>query len=143
LLLLYNKKKQRLHIFEAKLTGGLRWGKGSPKNNGVMNWNEKTLADGHVSWKIRVKEPVELELDLVYVAYKGKHGGRYSVAAAGQNYSDTIKLQPKPETIKKVKYIPHTLGKLKLEPGVHTIELIGTDIQGEELFMPSSILLRK
>jgi alpha-L-fucosidase len=143
ILLVSNIKEQRLHIFEAKLRGGVRWGKGSPKNNGVMNWNEKTLADGHVSWKIRVKEPVELELDLVYVAYKGKHGGRYSVAAAGQNYSDTIKLQPKPETIKKVKYIPHTLGKLKLEPGVHTIELIGTDIQGEELFMPSSILLRK
>jgi hypothetical protein len=138
-----NIPEQRLHVFDSSSLGGkLRFGQGNPAENGIMGWNKNELATGRVKWVVRVDEPIEVELDLIYVAVKGKHGGSYALKVADQLFSGTVETQPMPDSHKKVKYIPHTLGTLKLDAGIHTIELRGTEITDKELFMPSSIILR-
>jgi len=141
--LVSNLRKQRLHVFESKVEGGLKWGQGSPRDNGVEGWNKNNLANGRVTWTVRIEEPTEFFLDLVYVAVDGQHGGRYSVSVDDQVFPGTVKTQPKPDSSKKVNYIPHKLGTISLKPGTHRIAITGKEITGKELFMPSSIELRR
>jgi hypothetical protein len=140
--LVSNIKSQRLHAFESKVEGGLEWGHGSPKDNGVIGWNKKAMKDGKVTWSVRVEEPLDFTMDLIYVAVKKQHGGTYTVSVDGQKFTGTVETQPKPNHSKKVKYIPHTLGAIHLEPGNHTITITGEELTAKELFMPSSIVLR-
>ncbi|VGO15429.1 hypothetical protein PDESU_04012 [Pontiella desulfatans] len=143
ILLVSNMPSQRLHVFESKFEGGLKWGHGSPRDNGVVGWNKKAMNDGKVTWNLRVEEPINLVLDLVYVAVEGRHGGSYAVSVDGQKFTGIVKTQPKPDHDKKVKYVPHELGTVHLDPGNHTITITGENITDKELFMPSSIELRR
>ena len=76
---------------------------------------------------MRIVEAVNFELNLVYVAVEGKHGGRYTVSVDDQKFTADIETQPKPDSDKKVKYIPHTLGTVRLKPGTHQIVITGDD----------------
>jgi hypothetical protein len=142
ILLVPDIPSQRLHVFESDVEGGLEWGKGSPRDNGVVGWNKQTVKDGKVIWNIRVEQPLDLRLDLVYVAVEGRHGGRYAVTLDDQKFTGTVKTQPPPDHDKKVRYIPHELGTVHLEPGTHKIVITGEEITAKELFMPSSMELR-
>ncbi|MDF7822669.1 alpha-L-fucosidase [Pontiellaceae bacterium B12227] len=141
MLLVSNLRNQRLHAFESKVEGGLKWGHGSPRDNGITGWNKQAMSTGRATWTIRVEEPLGFTLDLIYVAVEGKHGGSYTVSVGDQKFTAEVETQQKPDHDKKVKYIPHTLGTIKLEPGTHQISIVGEELTGKELFMPSSIIL--
>lgn len=135
-----NIPEQRLHVFDShEKSAGLRFGSGNPSSNGIIGWGKN---GGTVRWKVRVDEPTEFDLDLVYVAVEGTHGGSYALSVGGESFTQPVVTQPVPEHQKLVKYIPHYLGKVMLEPGVHEIVLQDKEISGRELFMPSSLLLR-
>ena len=121
----------------------MEWGKGNPRDNAVIGWDEKCMAEGRIVWKLRVEEPLEFRMELVYVAVEGRHGGSYTVTVDDREFSEDIVTQPEPITVKHVKYIPHELGTIRLEPGMHRITITGDKLTAGELFMPSSILLHR
>lgn len=142
ILLVGNITEQRLHAFESKVEGGLKWGDGSPRSNGIINWNRDAMAEGQVTWTVRTEEPHEFSIDIVYVAVEGIHGGRFSLRIGDKAFTADVKTQPRPNNLKKVQYLPSTLGSVRLEPGIHRIVIKGEQLSGRELFMPSSVILR-
>lgn len=127
-------KKQRLHVFDGKITKGLKYGSGNPKDNYVFQLNSN---EDFISWDIIVLEQSNFKLDIVYNADIGM-GGIFKIDI-GENTIIKEVLVEKIEDQRNKVYLPKNIGQITLKPGKHIIKLSACKITGNELMWPTAL----
>ena len=130
-----------LHVFDGKLTGGLRFGPGKKIDDHVTGWAKKEYA---VVWPVRVNDKTTYQIMVNYDApaavvvgkiVEGDAGlekasatqgarGRYAVKVGGQSFVQEVKTGTQ---------VQQSLGTITLEPGNHEVRVEGEKIAGDEL----------
>ena len=114
----------RLRAFDGVLGGDgkLRFGAGKRENAYAENW---TSVGSTLSWPVCVTAAADYFVALAYDAEEVSAGGTFTVTAAGQTITGTVRAN-------KGQPIVHA-GHIRLEPGTHTITVTPTKIEGPEL----------
>lgn len=135
-ILLSNGGSNRLHVFDAHLTNGLRYGEGKVNKDYICYWNKRSQT---VSWKIRVPHSMKYRMTLNYLAYHTEGvkkednlermhaaGGSYRIAVGDREIHAKVHLSKEP--------IPQEDSfKVTLLNGEHDIMIIPEEITGLEL----------
>lgn len=141
---------ETLHVFDGKLTGGLKFGPGKKTDDHVKNWTGK---EDMVVWPVRLNEPATFEVSVNYDApaelkgpqkTEGDAGKELTGATRGDGGTYAVKIGPR-EFVKEVrqgKDITDTLGRVTLAPGAYEISVAARGITGEELMRLRKLKLK-
>jgi alpha-L-fucosidase len=136
----------RLHVFDARLSGGLAYEDGSDtkrrRRDTVQNW---TNLDAEVAWTVRVSERGSFEVSIEYDAEAPRSQARKVEGAAGQElegasggsagtYQVTVGERQFERNVLTGQYnVNETLGDLCLEPGAYDVRVRARAIAGDDL----------
>lgn len=130
-LLLPTVATNNLRVFDGERRGKtLRFGAGKTRDAYVDNWSK---AGEFMAWSVRLNQPVEFEVSVVYDAPTESAGGRYVVRLGSETLTGTVE---------KGEQVSVVLGQVQLKPGAFEIQVVPEKINGSELMRLRSVLLR-
>jgi len=139
-----------LHVFDGRISGGLKYGPGKKKDDVVLNW--KATQD-RVVWPVRLNEKASYEVVVCYDApegskssqvVEGDEGKEKTRAGTGAGGTFVVKIGAR-EFVRKVKpgkQVEDSLGRIMLEPGSHEVCVEAVEITGDELMCMRKIVLK-
>lgn len=132
--LLAHNQTNKLMVFDAQLNGkGFTYGDGKPNREYVTGWKKKEQS---ISWNFRLNEPAEFNISLNYNTARNDESGTVVLKINDQE----IQLNYKP-VLEREGSGRLQAGKIKLNAGEHTIQLIAGEYTGNELMRPLYITL--
>ena len=139
-----------LHVFDSKISGGLKYGPGTKVDDTILNWTKSNAA---VVWPVRLNQKTSYELFINYDApagsktekvVEGQAGKEVSRASSGAGGTCKVKIGGREFVceIEHGQFIEKSLGKITLEPGSHELRVEGVKITGEELMRLRKTILK-
>ncbi|HEU5122458.1 MAG TPA: alpha-L-fucosidase [Verrucomicrobiae bacterium] len=123
---------ETLRVFDAQLHGkSLRFGPGKVRDAHVTGWKK---ADDFISWPVRIDEPAEYEVELVYDAEPESAGATFAVNFGSQSLTGKVR-SGKIQTV--------ALGRTTFQPGNLEIKLTTIEKRGAEVMQPRSLILKR
>ncbi len=139
-----------LRVFDAAITGALRFGPGKKTDDWVTNWTKKR---DYVCWSVRLNEKAAFTVEARYDAPKASTKPKVSEGDAGKElvsaqagaagtYVVSIGGQTLSGTVRQGSQLADTLGTVTLEPGTYELRVSAREISGQELMRLRSLVLR-
>ena len=123
---------ETLRVFDAQLHGkSLRFGPGKVRDAHVTGWRK---ADDFISWPVRIDEPAEYEVELVYDAEPESDGATFAVNFGSQPLAGKVR-SGKIQTV--------ALGRTTFQPGNLEIKLTTIEKRDAEVMQPRSLILKR
>ncbi|MBS1856218.1 MAG: alpha-L-fucosidase [Acidobacteria bacterium] len=132
--LLSPTQDNRLSVFDARVSPGLRFTDGKAPHAYVYEW---TRPDQTVSWPVRVNAETQFEVWARYSTGSAGIRGRFAVEAGTQRIEAAIEPTAKDTEPREVR-----LGTLRLPAGEFTLRVLPVEIPGGESIRLFSIMLK-
>jgi len=129
-LLLPTVPSDTLRVFDGQRHGRtLRFGAGKTRDAYVDNWSK---ANEFIAWPVRLNQPANFKVFVVYDAEAGSAGGSYTVKLGKASL---------PGTVSQGENLRVSLGHVELAAGAFEIAVVPDKIKGAELMRLRSIIL--
>lgn len=123
---------ETLRVFDAQLHGkSLRFGAGKVRDAHVTGWKK---SDEFIFWQVRIDEPAEYEVELVYDAEPESTGATFAVNFGSQSLTGKVR-SGKIQTV--------ALGRTTFQPGNLEIKLTTIEKRDAEVMQPRSLILKR